>query len=347
MVASGAALPFLGPLFAAQFLIASRRPLGLVQALGMSVVIVVTGQVLVIACDVFASRPLVLLCLLWLVYFACFFKQERGASAASLILLIAIIVPLLEILQRDLGETTVAILVKAVLSGALLAWLAHVVFPHLGPDVGKPPAPSTSPSATTFASRRAIASAFILVAAVILCLVDDRLATAIVIPVTVSSLLSQLDLVTSGRTVVGLVIINLLGGIAASLAFVLLEVRPSVVFLFVIVLLAGLLFGGRAAAHPELGKVYVGALTIFLILFGLGVSPLPVDTPESFSTRVAYVLFAILYTVCLAALLWPRAEPAAPIRISRPHDADVTRRHVLANAASARSLTAVQRKGED
>lgn len=305
MAASGAALPFLGPLFAAQFLIASRRPLGLVQALGMSVVIVVTGQVLAIACDVFASRPLVLLCLLWLVYFACFFKQERGASAASLILLIAIIVPLLEILQRDLGETTVAILVKAVLSGALLAWLAHVVFP----DVGKPPAPSTNPSATTFASRRAIASASILVAAVILCLVDDRLATAIVIPVTVSSLLSQLDLVTSGRTVVGLVIINLLGGIAASLAFVLLEVRPSVVFLFVIVLLAGLLFGGRAAAHPEFGKVYAGALTIFLILFGLGVSPLPVDTPESFSTRVAYVLFAILYTVCLAALLWPRAEP--------------------------------------
>lgn len=111
-------------------------------------------------------------------------------------------------------------------------------------------------------------------------------------------------------------IVNLLGGIAASLAFVLLELRPTLPFLFLIVLLIGLSFGGRAAANPELGRVYAGALTIFLILFGLGVSPLPVETPESFSTRIAYVLFAILYTICLAALLWPRTEPAldGPVR---------------------------------
>lgn len=312
MTASGAALPFLGPLFAAQFLIADRRPLGLPQVLGMSVVIVVAGHIIAVTTDVLADRPFVLLCLLWLVYFACFFMQERGASAASLVLAIAIIVPLLETLQRDLGETIVATLVEAVLSGALLAWLAHVVCP----DPGQPPAPSTDPSAATVAGGRALANASILLAAVTLCLVDDRLSTAIVIPLTVSSLLGQLDLVTSRRTVVGLVIVNLMGGIAASLAFVLLEVRPTLPILFLIVLLAGLSFGGRAAASPEFGKVYAGALTIFLILLGLGVSPLPADTPDSFSTRIGYVLFAILYTIGAAALLWPRTEPAldGPVR---------------------------------
>ena len=97
----------------------------------------------------------------------------------------------------------------------------------------------------------------------------------------------------------------------------LLEVRPALPILFLIVLLVGLSFGGRAAANPEFGKVYAGALTIFLILFGLGVSPLPADTPDSFSTRIAYVLFAILYTIGLAALLWPRAEPARPAAVRR------------------------------
>lgn len=308
--ASGAVLPFLGPLFAVQLLAASRRPPSVAGALGLIGVIVVAGQILVTASDVFGDRPLVLVPLLWLVYFACFLVQGRGASgpAAGLVLVIAVMVPLLEILQRDLGESIVAILVTSILSGVLLAWLSHVIFPDSGEDA----APSTVPLATIFDSRRAIASASILLAAVVLCLVDDRLATAIVLPLTVSSLLGQLDLATSGRAVFGLVVVNLLGGIIASLAFVLLEIRPTLPVLFLIVLLIGLSFGGRAAVNPELGRVYAGALTIFLILFGLGVSPLPVETPESFSTRIAYVLFAILYTIGAAALLWPRAEPACP-----------------------------------
>ncbi len=51
------------------------------------------------------------------------------------------------------------------------------------------------------------------------------------------------------------------------------------------------------------GKVYGGALTTFLILLGTGLSPLPASTPESFSTRVFYVLLAIAYALCATALL--------------------------------------------
>jgi hypothetical protein len=54
--------------------------------------------------------------------------------------------------------------------------------------------------------------------------------------------------------------------------------------------------------------MYAGALTIFCILFGLGVSPLPGSAAESFSTRVGFVLFAIVYTVTLAALVWRAPE---------------------------------------
>ncbi len=58
----------------------------------------------------------------------------------------------------------------------------------------------------------------------------------------------------------------------------------------------------------------------FLILFGLGVSPLPTETPQLFSTRIAYVLFAVVYAIGLATLLWPSTHagrgdqcPAQPI----------------------------------
>ena len=101
-------------------------------------------------------------------------------------------------------------------------------------------------------------------------------------------------------------VVNLLGGVAASVAFTVVDLRPTLLCLFLVVLLAGLLFGAGAAADPRTGKVYAGALTIFLILLGLGISPLPTETPESFTTRIAYVSMAVLYALWAALLLWPR-----------------------------------------
>jgi hypothetical protein len=137
------------------------------------------------------------------------------------------------------------------------------------------------------------------------------MSTAIVLPLTVASLLGQLDLVTDKRTIVGLMLVNVLGGIVASVAFGVLELRPDLLFLFLIVLAVGLLFGGAAAAGANTGKLYAGALAIFLILFGTGVSPLPNTSPEAFSTRMGYLVAAILYTATMAALLWP-SRPTEP-----------------------------------
>ena len=121
-------------------------------------------------------------------------------------------------------------------------------------------------------------------------------------------MLLQFDLAASVRSALSLVAINLLSGVLASLAFAFVELRPSsLLFLFLTVLLVGLILGGRAAAG--LAKMYGGALTTFLILFGSGITPLPTTTPESFATRIGYVLLAVGYTLCMMALFWPR-EPS-------------------------------------
>ena len=95
-----------------------------------------------------------------------------------------------------------------------------------------------------------------------------------------------------------------LSGVLASLAFAFVELRPSLPFLFLTIFLVGLILGGRAAAGRA--RMYAGALTTFLILFGSGIAPLPTTTAESFATRIGYVLLAVGYTLCMMALLWPR-----------------------------------------
>ena len=302
-VANGETVPFLGPMFAVQFLFVSLRPLGLRQATGLIVLILAVGKVMVWLTGAFGDRPAVLLTLLGLVYFTCFLLQARGRGGAApfLVIVIAVMVPMLGILQKDLGESIILILFKGALGGVVLAWLGHAVFP----DPGGHAAGRAVPSGVDHAVHRALANTAILLAMVVLCLTDSRFSTAIVVPITVASLLNQLDLASSGRVALGLMVVNLLGGIVASFAFAFIELRPTVPFLFLTVFFVALLFGGRAATDPRAGKVYAGALTTFLILFGLGISPLPTSTPDSFASRVGLVLFAIVCTFCLTALLWP------------------------------------------
>jgi hypothetical protein len=303
-VFSGAIIPFLGPLFAAQFLVSSSRPLPPQKALATAILFVVAGALLQFITVLTGHRPAVLALLLGLIYFVCFFLQAngKGGGAIFLILVVAVMVPLLTVLHPDVGDSMVSILVQGVVSGTLLMWMAHALIPDRGdldPDAEAEPAPHPR------ALRYATANAAILLIAVLACLTRDGLATAIVIPVTVASLLLQLDVVASARAALGLVIVNLIGGVVAAVAFTVLQVRPAPVFLFLIVLLAGLAFGGRAALRDPSAKIYAGALTIFLIIFGTGVSPLPGSAAESFSTRVSYILAAIAYTIFMTALLWP------------------------------------------
>ncbi|CAH2402080.1 DUF2955 domain-containing protein [Mesorhizobium ventifaucium] len=312
-VLSGAIIPFLGPLFAAQFLISSSRPLPPQKALGMAVIIVVAGALLQAVAVLTGDRPPVLLLLLGLVYFVSFYLQAngKGGGAIFLVLVVAVMVPLLTVLNRDLGDSILSILVQGVVSGTILMWIAHAVIPDRGSADIEAPDLAANPRA----ARYAAANAAILLIAVLACLTQDGLATAIVIPITVASLLSQLDVSASAKTAFGLVLVNLIGGVSASLAFALLQVRPTAPSLFVLVLLAGLVFGGRAALGDPAAKLYAGALTIFLVVFGIGVSPLPVSAAESFSTRVSYILVAITYTIFMAALLWPGARRSAEDRV--------------------------------
>ena len=304
-VLSGAIIPFLGPLFAAQFLIGSSRPMPLPKALGMAVVVVATGALLQFITLTTGDRPPVLLLLLGLIYFICFFLQAngKGGGAIFLILIVAVMVPLLTILNPDLGDSMLSILVQGVVSGLLLMWMAHALIP----DRGSADVEAAAATAHPLATRFAIANTVILLTSVLACLTQEGLATAIVIPITVASLLSQFEVAASARAAFGLIMVNLFGGVVASVAYSVLQLRPTPLFLFLIVLLAGLVFGGRAALRHPSAKVYGGALTIFLIVFGTGVSPLPGSAAESFSTRIAYILLAIAYAIFMTALLWPRS----------------------------------------
>lgn len=310
-LATDAVIPFFGPVLAVQFLILGAGPLPLSKAVAFVGLVLVVGQAFILLNGIFGNHPIQLLALLGLFFFVCFFVQAlgKGGPVIFLCLVIAITVTLLDRVHDTLDTSIIAILLQAYLSAVVLSWLAHAVLPSHDATEDAPQAAT----ATDRPAMRALANAAILLGAMTLCLTHNALSLALVLPITVASVLLQFDFATSVRSALSTVAVNLVSGVLASLAFAFVELRPSLLFLFLTVFLVGLILGGRAPAGRA--RMYAGALTTFLILFGSGIAPLPTTTPESFATRIGYVLLAVGYTLCMTALLWP-GERSVPTRLS-------------------------------
>lgn len=311
-VAAGDVIPFLGALFATQFLLTDRTPMPFGKAVGMTLIVTLAGLGLQIMLAATSSHPPVILVFLGVVYFSCFLAHATGKAGPLpfMILVVAVMVPLLTLLHYDLGSSALALLVGGIVEGIVWAWAAHAALPHHGPHRNDQPQAARHQRPIA----RAVASGVILLGAVTICLVNDRFATALVIPITVASMLMQLDVLAGARAAFGLVLVNIFGGAAASLVFGFVAVKHSLGFLFLSVLGVSLLLAGRAVLPRPSAKIFAGALTIFLVVLGSGISPLPGTAAETFATRIGYIVLATLYSLFMTALLWPVERGAVAAR---------------------------------
>lgn len=304
-------LPFLVPLLALQILLNSPKPLPLAQGVGVLAMALVVAHLFVLTIGVLGERPAILMLFVGLICFLCFAAQAmvKGGAAVGLILTIMVITLVLGMAQTELGASIVGILLKSMLAGLVLSWIAHALFPDPGGPLPGGMRRHPLPNPLSYAAANAV----IVVATLALCFSSSTFQTAIVVPLTVISLLSQADATTSGKTIIGLLVVNLFGGIVASIAFVPVTARSELILLFMLLLTIGLVFGGRAA-NPRDGRIYAGALMVFTIIFGLGVSPIPTTAPESFATRMNMLFVAVTIAACGIGLLWRTgaSQPPAP-----------------------------------
>jgi len=121
-VSLGAIVPFLVPIFAAQFLLGSSGPMPLGKTLGAALLILFTGIGMMVLTNLFGDRPSTFLILLALIYFFCFAAQSAGTGGPAIFLVqvVAIMVPLIGILNKDLANSILSILISGILGGTLV-----------------------------------------------------------------------------------------------------------------------------------------------------------------------------------------------------------------------------------
>ena len=291
----GATLFFMPPLLAAQFLATMRQPPGWRDAAGLILVTALFAALTLTLAGGFVRDPLVYVLLLGLVLFLGFLLDSAGKTMpASLLLTFAAVIPLAGTQSLGLAVGLAGAIVGATFIALLACWVMFAIFPAVPqPDSGSRIARQASPKA-------AFANTAALLPLIVWCMVGGRMSFVLLI-VSIAIIRAGRD--GGSRAAIGLLLGNVLGGIAATIAYGVVSMQPSIVFFLLVVLLVGLTFGARIAAGGVLAPLFGVALMTFLILLGVGVSPLPIESGEAFGTRLLSVMLAGLYTVGALSLL--------------------------------------------
>jgi hypothetical protein len=302
---------FLPSLFAFQLLMKAPAVPRLRQGFGFVMSIAVASGVALALANSLQDRSTVYILVLGLICFGCFLAQAagKGGPLPGLLLVCNAMVPVIAVISRDLAQDVVAIMIASAVSAVLLAWLAHAIFPD--PDVGHPPSgPATMSARTNRADtvRSAFLCTIILMPALIRYLANDDEVSVVVLITIIGVLGQSADM--RYRAALGLLLGNLIGGLLASLVFYLVAALPSIIFLALLTLAVTLLLTEAATRNAPAAGIFAVAVPTFLILLGLGLTPITDGSGAAFISRFINVALASLYALGGLILLMPTRRTA-------------------------------------
>lgn len=296
----GLPFAFMAAVFTLQVLTKQAHPPTLKQGLGFAVVMVVAANVTLALCSVLLHRPVAYLLVLSLVFFACFYLMARGKGAPlpQLLLICNAALPLLAVQSADFAADFAGIMIIGAVIAPLTAWLVHALLPE-GPGCAAIPTASPISTADDATGRALLATLVLMLPFVYFMLQAEE--ASIVVAMTCIGIMSQAPDVHS-RTIAALLMANLIGGIAASLAYLVITLLPIPAMLFLMTLLTALVLAARLYAPTPMAPVFGIALTTFLIVFGLGLVPIGEGSTATFAARIIDVALTSLYTIGAVAL---------------------------------------------
>jgi hypothetical protein len=291
---------FLAPLLAANMLVKLARPPSLAQGIGLLVLTALsTGAVLVLTTAVI-GKPTVLITALTLLLYVSFYAHRRGAPELATLLLqvSAVTLPIIAVISPDGAGTFAATLMKAGAVALLAVWAAHAAFPVPADAADDADQPDKAGRAAepAIAARHALLDTLILFP-VLAWFILDASQVSVVVLIVIVTLLRQHDREQGHRAALGLILGNLIGGIAAAVVYELVLMGHSLLFFIAACLATSLIFAGRIVTAGDRAPVYAIAFATFILLLGLGLTPLPGSSGEAFVSRLINILFASAYVI--------------------------------------------------
>lgn len=297
---------FLAPLLAANMLFKLQRPPTFAQGLFFVLLIALSTSIVLMLTMAAMSKPPVLILAIALLIYLSFYVHRRGAPDLTTLFpqVSAVSIPVIAVLSPEGAGAFSTTLVMAGVVALVTVWAAFAAFPAPAATANdtSPATGAGPPAAPATAARQALVDTLVLVP-VLTWFILDATQIAVVVLIVIVTLLRQHGREQGQRAALGLVFGNLIGGIAAAIVYDLVLLGHSFLFFVTVLLAASLAFAGRIVTAGDRAPVYAIALATFILLLGLGLSPLPGGSGEAFTSRLLNVLFASAYAIAGLSLL--------------------------------------------
>lgn len=301
-----ALLPPLSPVIALQLLALPGPPPPARLIVGLLILVAVTTTLAYAIATLTTWNPALYTLGVGLIYLWGFALAVRPKTAplGTLLLTMGIVVTALAAASTGLAAFVILELMMSVVVGLGLVFLAHAVFPHRAPS-GARPAPGAPTGSPLPAAAHALLATVIILPLHLL-LTADGIA-ALVVLLTVATMLRQPGLAQSAQFGFTFAAGNLLGGILAALAVAMVALHEAAAVLATVVAAGALIMASWLVSRPERARVLLPGFIAFTLLIGLAFSPLAPDSEVAYLQRVAQITTAALYALGGLSILLPAA----------------------------------------
>jgi hypothetical protein len=303
----GAPLPPLAPALALQILAASRIPPGKMMVFMLFLIAAGTSGVAYLVAIMTVEHFLLYAIGVGLLYLWGFFLAFQKGTALVGVLAITMTVMVTSLANTSTGVASDVILslLLAILIGFALVFLAYTAFPS-PPGIAGPAAQEQADQGaarTMSISQRALLATIVILPAHLYLNFDGT--AAMVVLLTMGTMLRQPGLAQSTRFCMAFVAGNALGGILAALVVFFLTLHDQVPTLITLTGAAALILSWLITYDKKLAPVVLPGFVAFTVLFGLVLSPLPFADDVDVVNRVLLIVAGALYCVAFVSLLVP------------------------------------------
>ncbi len=297
---------FLAPLLAGALL--ANLPVNLSPKMGISLALTmaVLASISFMLPALFQQVPHIMVGLIGLILFLGFAALAHGKGQLPVLLLLICIatIPIFTLIAPQQAGA----LPKAYARGMTLAVGAILVVQAIWP---MPPKKAPAPAPIEFASpiaRAAVGTAIIL--PLMLVYLMFGLTDALPVLITTTLLVSNFDPRRGALQGMAMMIGNLLGGVFAILAFMVLQVAPSLAMLALLIFLISLLFARRIEKGGTAGPVSLITFNQTLVILSLAMLQ---DSSNSglWLTRLFQFALAVAFAIAVMMLAWGQKRAAS------------------------------------
>ncbi|UCH84680.1 MAG: FUSC family protein, partial [Candidatus Latescibacterota bacterium] len=184
----------------------------------------------------------------------------------------------------------------------VMVWLAYGIFPDPVGLSAQNTAPASAQTPNEAERVRDSLLSTVVVLPVMVLFYCFEFVSSLLVLIFIALLSMQPSFAKNFKAGFALIIGNVIGGVAAIVFYNLLVIVPEFVFLIVLTLLAGLVFGTRVFSGKKTAPLYGMAFSTVLLVIG-SVTSSTDDAGSKVYTRIAQIMLAVAYVVAAFGII--------------------------------------------